>query len=248
MRRSALFCVFVSLTAVGCRHAPVDHLKDLGPAQLPAGWTLAQYAPAGVSMGLPPGWQEGVQKTIDQQSLTSMATGNGDASALNPGDSTNQMNDGTDPNSPMARIENEAAQRDALEEAKAMDALRAKGTLLHAINPSIKQLPGEIQTAFYLKKIAQDQDVSLEDAAEDERQSLKNGAKATPVTLPIGKAMRVANDFDNRIGDHETHISYVLADGKTTYVLRFAASNNPQAIQQIDQAVAQTLRIKPGKD
>jgi hypothetical protein len=40
----------------------------------------------------------------------------------------------------------------------------------------------------------------------------------------------------------------VVVDGKYTYSLRFISTNNPQAIQSIADQVAQSWRIKPGKD
>ena len=61
---------------------------------------------------------------------------------------------------------------------------------------------------------------------------------------PVGKAWRLFTQGQNRIGDVECHVSYLFVDGDTSYVLRFASTNSPEAILNIEAQVAPSFRVR----
>jgi len=231
----ALLAAFV---AVGCKSAPVVHLKDPGPAALPAGWETADSPQDGVSIGVPSGWRPGTGRAIMASDLMSSGVDSGAGS---------DPNAASDPNSGLGAMVNNMQEQSNLEEAKAMEELRKKGTIIHVIDSS-RPIPGEERTRYYVKKFTHDSDYPLDEAAADEKEAMKNEEKPETVNLPVGKAIRYYAQFKTIGGDTVTHISYVLADGKVSYVVRFAQTGENPTITGIDRQVMETFRAKPTKD
>jgi hypothetical protein len=232
MRRSILVTAVLATLVVGCKSGPVEHLKDAGPATLPGGWSSMESKEDGLSIGLPNGWKEGVGRQADLQSMGLNTDSFGGESS--------------DPNNPMNQMMENFNQQNALDEAKAMEALRKKGILLHAVDSS-RPVIGEERTRFYVKRIEHDSPYPLEEAAADEKEHLTSEGPAKNVQLPVGKAVQFVSNEKTRGGDEVTRVSYVLADGKLSYVIRFVATNNPSAVTSIEKQVAETFRAKPTK-
>ncbi|MES1228238.1 MAG: hypothetical protein ABUL72_06165, partial [Armatimonadota bacterium] len=86
---------------------------------------------------------------------------------------------------------------------------------------------------------------SLDAAVEAAKEGMPGGVEVQKVTLPIGEARLAKSSYQNRIGDEQTEIKYVLLDNGDEYIVRFKATNNKDAIEPIADPVMQTLRIKP---
>ncbi len=74
---------------------------------------------------------------------------------------------------------------------------------------------------------------------------MPGGVTVEKVTLPIGEGRIARADYQNRIGDEQTEVLYVLLDGGDEYIVRFAATNGKEVIEPIVDPVMQTLRIRP---
>ena len=213
------------LLIAGCKH-PAPLLKAAPPPDLGnSGWTTAFDKESGVSLALPPGWRVGVARTFDPSSLTG---GGADPNAL--GGPAQEMG---------AQLE----KMGAAQEKEALARMREKeGIVLHCTDGS-KPTIAEEPTRIYVKRLKDAGHSNLEDAAVAEQQDEHVSMKKSVVDLPVGKAERLVAEGQNRIGDQECHVSYVFLDGNDAYVLRFASTNNPQAIMAIEKDVARTFRL-----
>lgn len=232
--RCVLFFLIVFL-ACGCSR-PAIHVKNAGPATMPGGWTTASDPDSGVSLGVAPGWHAGVDKLLDPMGMAS-----GAASDI-------QSQAAADPNNPLGQMAKQLGDMDKQQEAQALADLKAKGIVIQVLDSS-RPIPGEERTRYYVKRIDHGSNYALDLATQDEEDFLRGlGADPpTPVDLPIGPAMKFTADRKTIAGDESTHISYVVVDGKYSYHLRFAATNNPTAIQSIADDAAKSWRITPSK-
>ena len=221
--------ILAALLLAGCKHAAGPALKNAAPPSLVAGWTPVSDADSGVSLSLPPGWRVGVPRAFDPGSLV-----NGGADAANP----NPLDPGLAEMAAGMRKEGEDAEQAALAK------LREKeGIVLHCVDGS-KPAVAEEPTRLYVKKLPDAGYATLADAATAEKQDAHREAKTEEVDLPVGKAARLLAQGQNKIGDVECHVSYVFLDGPDAYVLRFASTNNPSAILDVERGVAETFRVK----
>ena len=219
--------VALAFLLIGCQPKPTVALKFPGPAILPDGWTVATDEATGASIGLPPGWRMGLPRST--QGLGDLAGGDGGVAS--------------DPN--LAAIQNMAKEMQAKDEEaekRSLAKMREKeGIILHAVDGS-KPTIGEEPTRIYI--IQQKHGFSLQDAVTDERSHMSGEDAGKAVALPVGKAWRLFTQGQNRIGDVECHISYFFVDGDTSYVLRFASTNSPEAILNVEAQVAPTFRLR----
>lgn len=216
----------VLLTLVGCHHAVAPALKRLpSPSVAGTGWTEAKDAESGISLDLPPGWRVGVPRVLDASSL---------------------MNGGADLSGvagPASESGTELMRQDAAREKADLARMREKDDIvLHCVDGS-KPTPAEEPTRIYVKRFVDAGVATLDEAVVKEEQDEHREAKVTVVDLPVGKAARLIAQGQNRIGDVECHVSYVFLDGPTMVALRFASTNNPDAILSVEKGVAQTFRV-----
>jgi hypothetical protein len=225
-----LVCAVLVLTvgAVGCKH-PAPALKNPGPATLAPGWTPVSDAESGVSLVLPSGWRVGVPRNIPTLPTT------GGEEAAPPS--------GMDP--ALAQMAQGMEAENAEAEKKELARMREKeGIVLHCVDGS-KPTIAEEPTRLYVKRVPDVGFGELNDAAVAEQQDQKRNMKKEMVDLPVGKAMKLTAKGQNRIGDEECHVSYLFLDGNDEYVLRFASTNNPDAILSIEKQVAEGFRVRP---
>jgi hypothetical protein len=232
--RHLSYGVAVALTTAGCKPGTVMHLADASPAKLEPGWTLAQDAESGVSIGVPSGWTEGTGLAADSP-LANGPMGGGDPSpALDPNSDAGQMS---------AAIGQMGQAMGEQNEKKERDRLRANGVVINVTDGS-KSTVGEQRTRFYVKRIKHDSPYPFELAVLDEKKHLLKPGEGEDVTLPVGKAHRFKTDNTMITGDKETQISYVLADGSDTYLIRFISTNLPTVFDPFEHQVAESFRIK----
>ena len=223
-RRSFALLIFL---IVGCKHASAPRLKAAVPVALAgSAWTAAFDEESGVSIAIPPGWRVGVPRAFDPGTFMNM--------------------DATNPNSLGSELQKTASAlqtEDVALERKTLARLREReGIVLHCVDGS-KPVVAEEPTRIYVKKVTGADYGTLEAAATAEKQDTHREAKVESVDLPVGKAVRLIAQGQDRIGDIECHVSYVLLDGPDAYVLRFASTNNPDATLTIDRQAAQTFRL-----
>lgn len=216
---------FLLLLLAGCKH-PGTTLKAAAPPDLGAsGWTTAFDRESGVSIALPPGWRVGV------------------AHAFNPADLMGGNPDLGAAGGPAQEMGAQLVREDAAREKAELQTLREKqGIVLHATDGS-KPLPPEEPTSIAVKKEPGVNYGSLDDAAVAEQQDGHREMKKSVVDLPVGKAVRLVAQGQNRIGDVECHVSYVFLNGPDAYVLRMTSTNNPDAIMAVEKGVAQSFRL-----
>ena len=222
--------VLALLALLGCHRAEAPHLKAAAPPALGAsGWTAASDPETGVSIALPPGWRTGVARTFEASSLmsgdTDLAGAGGPASAMG------------------AELEKQNAE---MEKASLAKMRKDEGIVLHCTDGS-KPIPAEEPTRIYVKRIPDAGYATLADASLAEKQDAHRSMTVSTVDLPVGKASRLVAKGQNRIGDVECHVSYVFLDGPDAYVLRFASTNNPDAILNVEKDVATSFRLSRPK-
>jgi hypothetical protein len=144
----------------------------------------------------------------------------------------------------MSGVLKEFAQEESKQEREALERLREKGIVLNLVDNS-RPLPGELYTRYLVEVRESPRNLTLDEAVAHERGKMTGEDAGAAVELAVGKAWRLIADGKNRIGDQETHISYVLVDGKKQFTIRFIATNNPTAVTQIEAAVADSFRYKP---
>lgn len=220
----------------GCKHAEAPALKFVSlPSVAGTGWTAASDAETGVSLALPPGWRVGLPRAFDPPTNQDQT---GEAGA-----GTNS-NESAAMNNVLSQMSAQMAQQDAEHEKEMLARMREKENIvLHCVDGS-KPTIGEEPTRLYVKRLKDVHYSNLDEAAVAEKQDTHREAKTETVDLPVGKAIRLVAQGQNRIGDQECHVSYVLPDGPDAWVLRFASTNNPQAILNIERSVAQSFRVK----
>jgi|GEM_PF-1523896 len=221
----------------GCA-GPAVHVTNAPAAKMQGGWNLATDDTGTVSVGVAPGWHEGVDTALSGSGID-----------LAQGIAGSQSGQSLDPDSPGGQLANQMSAQDQQDQAAAKEALKEKGVVIQIIDSS-KPIPGEARTRYYVKVDKHDANVSLNKAVDEEMDFMHGFGPNDPVKvdLPIGPAYRVDADRKTIGGDQLTHISYVAVDGKNSYHLRFVATNNPSSIQNIAKDVAETWRIKPSKD
>ena len=224
MTRSCLALSFLLLW--GCKHAEAPRLKAAAPIALgSSGWTAASDRESGVSIALPPGWRVGVAKVVDASSLMG-----GETAVASVAGQANEMG---------AELEKQNAEVERTTLAKMR---KEENIVLHCTDDS-KPLPAEEPTRIYVKRLPNAGYATLDDASLAEKQDAHRSMTVSTVDLPVGKAARLVAKGQNRIGDVECHVSYVFLDGPEVYVLRFASTNNPDAILNIEKDVATSFRL-----
>jgi hypothetical protein len=221
--------IFALALLWGCSK-PAVHVTAAPSSTLADGWTLATDPQSGVSVGVAPGWRQGVDLTTDAM---------GQASGI-----ANQTSI-ADPNNPMTQMQNQVNAMNKQEEDQALADLKAKGIVIQVIDGS-RPIPGEERTRYYVKVVDHGGNCSLDDAVNDEKEAI-SGAVVQNIQLPIGKAAKFTSDTKTIGGDEVTRVSYVVVDGHNAYSLRFISTNNPGIIQRVADQVAQTWRIQPTK-
>lgn len=234
----------VVLGVVGCQPAAVSHVKDV-PLDLPAGWTLAENKEHGMKVGVAPGWRSGVDSLKDSLGALGDSIG---ALANTPPPANGSGSSSTDGmNATLQGMARDIEQTAKEDEQKELERLASRGVYVHVIDSS-KPIVGEERTRYYIKQVVGTGPADLESAAATERQHVLGSGSPEIVQLPIGKCLRLESEVTTKGGDKVHRISYVVVDGKSSYVLRFSSTNNPTSITAIDREVAKTWRIKPSKD
>jgi len=223
-----VLAVTMAAAMAGCK--PEVKLKSAAAPQLPEGWTMATDAETKVSVGIPPGWRQGLPRAMPSVDLGSMAGDGGYGGG--EGDLGQQLQDMA------AGMEAEMKEEEKAE----LEAMRKeKGIILHFVDGSRPTI-GEEPTRYYVVKVDNPMNLALSDAVGKERERLINEDAGEAVELAPGKAWRLKTQYKNRIGDEETHIVYVFVDGKSYYALRFTSVNSPDAVLRIEKAVSETFR------
>jgi len=225
--------VGVLLVLVGCKSAPPIHVTSSSPATIPTGWAVGQSDDRTVTVGIPQGWRQGVDKLTD---------GLGDLSGLGGGMGSNTP-DASQMGSDIANMDAQLRKDSDENEKKALADLEKKGIIVNVINGS-KQIPGEARTKFYVRRFKKDSNVTWDDAMATEKENFAFAPKPTEVKLPIGKALRYSADEEMRDGGVVHRISYVVVDGHNAYSLRFVTEESGDVIKSIADQVANTWRIQ----
>jgi len=204
---------------------------------LPGSWTRGESNDHTVSLGIPGGWRQGVDKLSDGLDLSGLGGSSMDSAA--PGGNVDASQLGQDIANMDAQMRKESAEKEKAE----LEKLEKAGVIVHVINGS-KQLPGEARTRFYVRRFRKDSNVTWDDAMATEAKEYSHAQKPTEVRLPIGKALRYSGDDELRDGGVVHRISYVVVDGTNAYCLRFITEESGEVISSIADQVAQTWRIK----
>jgi hypothetical protein len=147
-------------------------------------------------------------------------------------------------NSQMQEIADRAAASDKKDQEKAWANLESKGITLQVLNGS-RPIPGEARTRYYLKHTHGDGPVYTGAAIDTEGKAWAFPPHPTEAKLPVGTALKFAQDEGLRDGATLHQISYVILDGADTYTLRFVTEEDGQTITSIADQVAESFRIKP---
>lgn len=240
----AVLLLALALPLAGCKKAGEPFAKVA--AATPAGWTPAKDAASGIALDLPPGWRVGMPKGQGG----GFASGSGYSSNPSVGDAMGgggggmpggmpDMGDTSSMTPDMQAMASDMAAENAKQEQAALAKLRESGILIQAVDDSRGTI-GETPTRFYLQEY---KDAGNLDAMKaQERDLLMNEGQGEAVTLPVGKAWMYQNKGQNRIGDTERHVTYVMCDGSTGYALRFESTNNPTVFDTFHRQVAGSLR------
>ena len=240
----------VALFAVCCNR-DVPHLHEAEAPKLDSGWTALKSDDGSVTVGMPESFHNALDKP--QSDLPNLTPDPASVPPPDPnagGDPSTAPNGTPDPqqqaavnrfvgdmNSMSAAMEENLRQQTIAE-------MQKKGYVVWAwLNG--KPTLGEDRTQFAVKKIPNAGVTSLDDAALQAKLGMGGDVKKENVTLPIGPAVKLSSDYQDRIGDQRTEIQYVLLDNGDEYILKFFALNGPEQIQPIADSVANTLRIKP---
>lgn len=230
--------LILPLVVVGC-HKGGEAFKPAAAASLTPGWTKARDAESGLSLAMPLGWRVGMPKGQGG----GFAIGGGYSSNPGVGDMMGG-GQGADPGAMMGSMPGmednaEAQAARAAAEKKALADLRTKGILLQCVNDASGTM-GEDPTRFYLQEYKDCGGLEVLKSAE--KDALSNEGAGEAVSLPVGKGWMYQNKGQNRIGDQERHITYLVCDGSTGYALRFVATNNPKVFDAFHREVAMSLR------
>ncbi|HWD37667.1 MAG TPA: hypothetical protein VG944_02380 [Fimbriimonas sp.] len=230
----AVWLIVAAALVISCGKS-AEHVKAAGKPTLPSGWSVADDAQDGITLGVAPGWREGADTGLDPMEMAQGVAGDASQPSM-------------DPDSPAGKLQADIQKQNAADEKEALANLRAKGVVIQIIDSS-KPIPGEARTRYYVKKVDHGGNYALDAAKNDEIDFLGGSAEssAKKVELPIGPAYRFEIESKTRGGDELARISFVVVDGSNSYSLRFIATNNSQAIQSIADSVAHTWRITPGK-
>lgn len=223
----------VLLVLIGCKSAPAIHVAPASPAAIPAGWAVGQSEDKTVTVGIPQGWRQGVDKLTD--GLADLSGLGGGMGASTP--DASQM--GADIANMDAQLKKDSDEN----EKKALALLAEKGIIINVINGS-KQIPGEARTKFYVRRFRKDSNVTWDDAKANEKENFAYAPKPVEVNLPIGKALKYAADEEMRDGGVVHRISYVVVDRHNAYSLRFVTEESGEVINSIAGQVANTWRIQ----
>lgn len=245
MTPKSLLIPFALLLVFGCKKAGEPF--TVAAATTPqSGWTKAADAESGLSLDLPPGWRVGMPKGQGG----GFATGSGYSSNPTVGDALGtggggmpagmpDMGDTSSMGPEAQKLAADMAAENAKQEKEALAKLREQGILIQAVDDN-KGTIGEEPTRFYLQQY---KDIGgLEAMKSQEKELLMNEGAGEAVTLPVGKAWMYQNKGQNRIGDTERHVSYLMCDGSTGYALRFVSTNNPTVFDAFHRQVAKSLR------
>jgi hypothetical protein len=216
-------------------------------------WISLQSADSSVSIGLPSTFHSALDRAPAPQLNTEQPpeppqpdeTGGGD-----PNVAAQQAPSQTDVQGDQAMkrvigdLNNMSAQMEEQQHQEVVDKMTKEGLVIWGwLNG--RATVGEKLTQISVKKIPDAKASTLDAAVTAAKEGMPGGVTVTDVTLPIGETKKAYADYQNRIGDEQTEIQYVLLDNGDEYIVRFAATNGKEQIEPIADAVMQTLRIKP---
>jgi hypothetical protein len=237
------------LVCFGCSKTVV-RLHDAPPAILDPGWLALKSPDNSVSVGIPSSFHSALDKAPADELSLKPAT---EAPAPDEGGSPGQT---AAPSDGQSKEADQALNRFAgdlnglsasLEESQHEEVVKhmaKEGYVIWAwLNG--KSTMGENLTQISIKKTPNVGSMTLDSAVDGAKVGMPGGVTVTNVTLPIGEAKKAYADYQNRIGDEQTEILYVLVDNGDEYVVRFEATNGKELIEPIADSVMQTLRITP---
>ena len=223
---SALLVVALS----GCKGAPATHVKAASEPTLPSGWKAVTSDDGRVSLAVAEGWRSGVDAMVESPA---------EMGGMMPGEGSDNPN--------IQALAQGMAEMDADAQRKEMEALKARGIVVHIIAPGVKPIPGEARTRYQVKTVHADANVTLAEATERTKEDMGTGTTQSPATLPIGPATRFVAHRTLKDGGIYDAVAYVVVDGPDTFVLKFITEAGATNILPIEKAVAESWRIKPGK-
>jgi hypothetical protein len=245
IRLLALSLLLVTVLACG---KPAPHLHEASAASLQQGWTNLASADGSVSVGIPQTFHDalvmqapGSGLSIDQ---TPAPPDPDEPAGATPTPQTTDARADSAEKRFLGDLNNMSAAMEQSMHQQIVDDMTKHGYVVWAwLNG--KQAIAERRTEISVKKIPDAKAGNLDSAAEAAREGMSGDVTMEKVTLPIGEAEKISSDFQDRIGDQETEIKYILLDGDDEYILRLYALNGPEQIQPLANDVALSLRIKP---
>jgi hypothetical protein len=238
-----------ALWIMGCSGGPAIQVKNAA-FNLPAGWTKGMSDDQIVTIAIPTGWRQGVDR---MPTVTDMFGGGNDpASGGDPGSGgsidLNSQAGGNPQAQDVANTLNqmkEASEKESAEmERRELEELKKKGIILNVIS-SGKPTIGETRTRFFVKKSSQGANWDWDQAHASEREKYLHKPVAAEIDLPIGKAHRMMETRQLIDGANYTIISYLIIHGKDLYTLRFLTEEQASIVTSIEKEVANSLRIQP---
>jgi len=244
--------------AIGCilvcfacnKNSP--HLHEAAPPVLEASWISLQSPDSSVSLGVPSSFHS----ALDPNPVPQMDFGTDTQKAPPPPEEDAGGQAQAQPTSPTDAAADQAVNRfvgdingmsSQLEEAqhqKIVSDMKQRGYVIWAwLNG--KGTIGERTTQISVKKIPDSGESNLDSAVNAAKAGMPGPVTVTNITLPIGEARKAEADAQDRIGDEQTEIKYVLLDGGDEYIVDFEATNAKEQIDLIADPVMQTFRVKP---
>lgn len=230
----------------------IAHLHEAAPPILSPGWITLQSPDTVVSIGIPPTFHSALDKAPapqlsmeQQQEPPAPDETGGDPSLAAPPSSASQTDQDADQAVKrfVGDLNSFSAQMEEAQHEEVVKHMKKDNLVVWAWLNGKANLT-ESMTQISVKKLRNVGAISLDDAANAAKEGMPGGVRVVKVTLPIGEARIAKSSFQNRIGDEQTEIIYVLLDGGDEYLVRFAATNGKEQIEPIADPVMQTLRIK----
>jgi len=240
--KSAILAIFL---CIACSHE-APHLQVVEAPKLDPGWSALKSDDATVTLGIPPTFHNALlrETPIEIQPTQQVAPPDPDTDLSVPPPTPPPTDDANQ--KLMDSLNNmQTGLQDGMYKQTLAD-MQKKGYLVWAWQNG-RAPAGEERTQMSVKKIpapGSDLDQIGKEARVGMGGSATN-ATTEKINLPIGPAMKVTTDFQNRIGDQVTEIRYLLLDGNDEYIVRFYAENGKEQIQPISDSVMETLRITP---
>lgn len=233
MKREGLtLCLFTLVVGqFGCSSAGGLQTRRVAFV-LPQGWVKAESDDKGVAIGVPSGWRYGANSMFGVTNpFESIGTSDSNGPPISPEDkkSTEDLMKG------MSQVVKEDERRN-------LEALAAKGIILHCVSTG-KPTIGEELTRFYVKKKSQNANWTWPEIDVSEQDCFLTKQKSTEVKLPIGLAHRMQATWQLVDGSNYSQISYLVPNGNDLFVLRFITVESQDIIVRIEKEVSDSLRI-----